>query len=179
MLNAFSGCCTGLHFQACQLGFGLTKHGEQDKRRDERTKTKCRGVGGGGGEGRAGQGRAGQGRAKQGKKFMPPPQTSSTPVASPADLGARLPTVAHDRQHKEDCKATAGRSRCLQSYIDLEGVIDGPLSSSQSANHGYTKGQPPGGQLPPPHLTDHTPNCCLLQRTTSRVKIIFIINIMI
>ena len=66
--------------------------------------------------------------------------------------------------------ATAERSRRLQSYIDLEGVIDGPLSSSQGTDHGYTEAQPPSGQLPPPHLTDHTPNRCLLQRMTGDVK---------
>ncbi len=130
------------------------------------------------GQGRAGQGRAGQGRATSGKAKNPmSAELANTPShifctnGMISTLRCKTSTVAHDRQQQEDCIVTAGRSRRLQSYIDLEGVIDGPLSSSQGTNHGYTKGQPPGGQLPPPHLIDHTPNCRLLQRMTRRVRL--------
>ena len=39
-----SSCCTGLHSQACQLGFGLTKHAEHEQMRDQQPQTTCCGV---------------------------------------------------------------------------------------------------------------------------------------
>ena len=46
----------------------------------------------------------------------------------------------------------------LQSNIDLEGIVDGPLGGCQGSNHDNAQAQASGGQLPPTHVTHYAAN---------------------
>ena len=52
--------------------------------------------------------------------------------------------------------------RYLQAYVDLEGVIDTPLQTSQGTNHDNTQRKAPGEQIPPAHVLDDAVDCGVL-----------------